>query len=73
MYYLVLSRHKKNAMTDQILTIKEVAEHLRVNERTVYRLAGSGELPGFKVANTWRFQASDIQKWIESRKNDAAK
>lgn len=54
-------------MADQILTIKEVAEYLKVNERTVYRLAGKGELPGFKVANTWRFKSEDIEKWIKQQ------
>ncbi len=32
------------------LTVREVAEYLNVNEKTVYRLVQRGELPGFKVA-----------------------
>ncbi|EFA4475819.1 helix-turn-helix domain-containing protein [Escherichia coli] len=30
-------------MTDTVLTIKEVAEYLKVNERTVYRLNSCAE------------------------------
>lgn len=50
-----------------ILTIKEVAEYLKVNERTVYRLAGAKKLPAFKVGGTWRFLRSDIDKWIKDQ------
>jgi excisionase family DNA binding protein len=49
-------------------TIRQVAERLNVNDRTVYRLAQAGKLPGFKVAGTWRFLESDIDAWIEERK-----
>ena len=43
-------------MSDEILTIKEVAEFLKVNERTVYRLAAAKKIPAFKVGNAWRFK-----------------
>lgn len=55
-------------MTDEILTLKEVAEYLKLAEKTAYRLAAEGKLPGFKVGGSWRFQKSDIQTWIEHRK-----
>ena len=32
------------------LTVREVAAYLSVNEKTAYRLAQRGDLPGFKVA-----------------------
>lgn len=54
-------------MSDQIVTIKEVAGYLKVHERTVYRLAAKGEIPAFKVANTWRFRREDIEHWIEQQ------
>ncbi|MGM8930214.1 helix-turn-helix domain-containing protein [Salinicola halophyticus] len=54
-------------MTEQIMTIKEVAGYLKVHERTVYRLAAKGDLPAFKVANTWRFRLQDIDHWIRQQ------
>lgn len=33
----------------EILTIKEVADYLKVTERTIYRLAGAKKIPAFKV------------------------
>ncbi len=50
------------------MTVRDVALYLKVDEKTVYRLAQRGELPGFKVAGTWRFKRSDIETWIEQRK-----
>lgn len=55
-------------MTDQILTIKEVAEYLKLTEKTAYRLAAEGKLPGFKVGGAWRFKREDLEAWIEKQK-----
>ncbi len=52
-------------MNDQILTIREVAELLKINEKTAYRLAAEGKLPGFKVGGSWRFERSEISSWIK--------
>ena len=50
------------------LNVKQVAELLSVDSKTVYRLAQRGEMPGFKVAGSWRFMRSDIEGWIEAQK-----
>ena len=51
------------------LTVKDVADLLRVDSKTVYRLVQRSELPGFKVAGSWRFLRSDIDIWIEAQKD----
>jgi DNA binding domain, excisionase family len=55
-------------MTDQILTIKDVAIYLKLAEKTAYKLAAEGKLPGFKVGGSWRFKQADIESWIEAKK-----
>jgi len=55
-------------MSDDILTIKELASYLKLNEKTAYRLASEGRLPGFKVGGSWRFKRVDLEKWIEEQK-----
>lgn len=57
-----------DSMSDQILTLKEVAEFLKLAEKTAYKLAAAGKLPGFKVGGSWRFKRIDIDKWIEEQK-----
>jgi excisionase family DNA binding protein len=54
-------------MNDAILTIPEVAELLRIAEKTVYALAQRGEIPAFKVGGQWRFSRGAIQAWIDER------
>lgn len=56
---------------DEILTIKEVAAYLKLNEKTAYRLVLDGKIPGFKVGGSWRFCRSEINTWIEQQKNTA--
>lgn len=57
-------------MSEQIMTVKDVASYLKLNERTVYRMATSAKIPAFKVGASWRFKREDIEKWIEKQKND---
>lgn len=47
-----------------ILTIKQVADYLKVTDRTIYRLAAAKKIPAFKVGGTWRFSRADIDCWI---------
>jgi excisionase family DNA binding protein len=54
-------------MNDEILTIREVAELLKINEKTAYKLAAEGKLPGFRVGGGWRFKRSTINAWIDAQ------
>lgn len=51
-------------MTTDVMTIKELSEYLKLNEKTAYRLASEGKIPGFKVGGSWRFRKSEIDRWI---------
>ena len=57
-------------MADEILTLKEVAEYLKLAEKTAYRLAAEGKLPGFKVGGSWRFTRDELEKWIDQRSRE---
>jgi excisionase family DNA binding protein len=51
-------------MSDEILTVQEVAALLKVADKTVYTMAQNGEMPAFKVRGQWRFQRADLDKWM---------
>jgi excisionase family DNA binding protein len=55
-----------------IMTIGEVADYLKVNERTIYRLAGAKQIPAFKVGGSWRFSKLDIDGWIREQSTSAS-
>jgi PTS system nitrogen regulatory IIA component len=50
-----------------VLTLRQLAEHLQLSERTIYRLLGRGQLPGFKVGGHWRFRRSVVDYWLDLR------
>jgi excisionase family DNA binding protein len=54
-----------------ILMIKDVAEYLKVTERTIYRLAAAKKIPAFKVGGSWRFSRADIEAWIREQSSAA--
>ncbi len=59
-------------MTDDILTIEEVAKYLRVSDRTVYDWAQKGEIPAGKIGTVWRFKKSEIENWVNARLSSSA-
>ncbi len=55
-------------MTDKkekLMTVKEVAEYLQLDEHTIYRMARKGEIPAYKIAGQWRFKRELIEQWLE--------
>lgn len=54
-----------NNPESEMMTLRELAAYLKMPEKTLYRLAAEGKVPGFKVGASWRFRKSEIDKWIE--------
>lgn len=51
-------------MENDILTIEEAAEYLKIGKRSIYKLAKAGEIPCKKVLNKWRFVKEELKKWV---------
>jgi excisionase family DNA binding protein len=64
------NRAVRSRMDSDIMTIREIAEYLKLTEKTAYRLTAEGKIPGFKVGGAWRFKRSDIDAWIETKKTE---
>ena len=57
-------------MSDDILTIKQTAEYLKVCEKTIRRLIKSNKIPASKVgARSWRIKKMDIDEYLNNNKN----
>ena len=72
----VFSTHAATPMasspdTSGIMTVGEVADYLKVTERTIYRLAAAKKMPAFKVGGNWRFSKADIDRWIREQSSTA--
>jgi excisionase family DNA binding protein len=48
----------------EIMTTKELAKYLRLQEATVYKHAAEGNIPGIRIGSAWRFDKENIDKWI---------
>ena len=59
-------------MKDKLLTIKEVADYLRVSERSVLRYIEAGRLQAIKVGY-WRVSEKDLAKFISENSNKLKK
>ena len=53
-----------------ILTVKEICELLRVHPSTVYKLLREGKIPGFRIGNEWRFRRDVIMRWMTQRSTE---
>lgn len=51
-------------MDDSLITVKEVADYLKLKEQTVYLLARQNKIPSLKVGGSLRFKRSQIDAWL---------
>ena len=56
-----------NSMEKEMLTAKEAAEYLNLNDKIIYRLVREGRLPGTRITGKWTFSRSQLRDWIESQ------
>ena len=51
---------------DRLLTVAEVADHMRVSNMTVYRLIKGGTLPAIRVGKNYRIRAQDLVNYLNA-------
>ena len=49
----------------QLLTTKEIAAYLKINEKKVYQLIQEGTIPCTRVVGKWLFPLGQVNRWIE--------
>ncbi len=49
---------------DQLLTVVEVCEAMRVSNMTVYRLIKSGELSAIRLGKAYRVRESEVERYL---------
>jgi putative molybdopterin biosynthesis protein len=52
---------------EELLTTKELADFLRLNEKKVYQLIKEGGIPHVRIAGKWLFPKGHIMRWIDER------
>lgn len=51
----------------ELLTLREVAEYLRVSTRTAYQLARDGAIPAVRVGGQWRVPRAELERQLAQR------
>ncbi|RDI74888.1 excise: excisionase-type transcriptional regulator [Gaiella occulta] len=59
-------------MNEPMLTVRQVAELLRVHENWVYDQAAAGKLPSYKIGGTRRFRPDEVDGWIAQHRDASA-
>jgi len=54
------------AIGDRLLTLREAAEVLRLNPRTVREYVQRGEIEGRIIGGRWRFRRADLDAFFEN-------
>ena len=49
---------------NEIMTLEEVEEYLRVKHQTIYTWAQEKKIPAAKLGKEWRFKKSIIDEWF---------
>jgi excisionase family DNA binding protein len=60
----------RNPPMDELLTVQEVADELRLTCKTVYRYLRQGQLRGQKLGRIWRVSRSDLTVYLNARRVD---
>lgn len=56
---------KKTKKIKMIMTVRQLAEYLQINELTIYKKVKLGEIPTVKVGKIIRFKRDIIDRWLE--------
>ncbi|MEK7849513.1 MAG: helix-turn-helix domain-containing protein [Candidatus Omnitrophota bacterium] len=49
----------------EVMTAKQIAEYLQINEMTLYKRIRLGEIPVIRMGRALRFKKDIIDKWLE--------
>jgi excisionase family DNA binding protein len=56
-----------------IITVKELSKFLKISNSTIYKLASAGEIPAFRIGDSWRFDLDQIRGILEGDKPGAGR
>ena len=57
----------RRATANEIMTLEEVAQYLRLTPQTIYKWAQEQRIPAAKLGKEWRFRRSVIDRWLDDQ------
>ncbi len=56
------------AAAEELLTVEQVQEFLKVGRTFAYSIIRSGELPSYRVGRLLRIRQRDVERWLETKR-----
>lgn len=56
-----------------LLDVDDLAKYLKLQKQTIYNWLNQGKISGIKIGGVWRFDKSEIDKWLKSQARRAKK
>lgn len=56
----------KNLTQNNLMTIEDLADYLRITRRTIYEWLKTNKIPAIKLVGQWRFKKDKIDAWLEN-------
>jgi len=58
-------------MSEEIMTIEDVAKYLKLKPQTIYTWAQKGKIPAAKIGKEWRFRKDLVDIWFNQHIQDS--
>jgi excisionase family DNA binding protein len=56
---------RNNNATEDVVTVAELARHLRVDRKSIYAAIHAGQMPGARqFGRTWRVSLAAVMRWL---------
>lgn len=60
-----LTKEELNQKTDEMLTVDDIKNHLKIGKDSAYELVKLSTFPSIKIGNKYRIPLSEYKKWLE--------
>jgi len=51
----------------KLLDVDDLAKYLKLQKQTIYNWLHQGKISGIKIGGVWRFDKTEIDKWLRSQ------
>jgi PTS system nitrogen regulatory IIA component len=60
----------KDMIKNNLMTIDDLADYLRVTRRTIYEWLKTNKIPAIKLIGQWRFKRDKIDAWLDHKSHN---
>jgi putative molybdopterin biosynthesis protein len=66
---MILNTIGGNKMNEEFLSVKEIAEKLRISKMFIHRAIRKGELKAYRLGNKFRIKVEDLENFLKKKKD----